>query len=71
MRVLAGMGAQWNAASSLTVSGGVEGFVDHAWLNDTRLLGAQTTFGDANQITYGNLAAWAFLRAAAPISGTC
>ncbi|MDP1826056.1 MAG: TonB-dependent receptor plug domain-containing protein [Archangium sp.] len=58
LRVLAGLGAQWNAASSLTVSGGIEGFVDHAWLNDTRILGAQTAFGDANQVSYGNFAAW-------------
>jgi len=59
LRVLAGLGAQWNAASSLTLSGGLEGYVDHAWLNDTRLLGSQTQFGDQNQISYGNLALWA------------
>lgn len=58
MRVLAGMSANWTATSFLTVSGGVEGYVDHAWLNDTRIIGAQTTFGDENQISYGNIAAW-------------
>jgi outer membrane cobalamin receptor len=58
MRVLAGLGAQWNATPSVTVAGGVEGFVDHAWLNDTRLVGSQSTFGDANQVSYGNVGAW-------------
>ncbi|MDP3153061.1 MAG: TonB-dependent receptor plug domain-containing protein [Archangium sp.] len=58
VRVLAGVTASWTAASFLTVSGGVEGFVDHAWLNDTRAIGAQTTFGDDNQVSYGNVAGW-------------
>ena len=58
VRALAGVTANWTATRFLTVSGGVEGFVDHAWLNDSRLVGAQTAFGDDNQVSYGNVAGW-------------
>jgi outer membrane cobalamin receptor len=58
MRFLAGVGATWNAASFLTVSGGLEGHFDHAWLNEKTLYGAQTQFGDQNQVSYGNVGAW-------------
>ncbi len=59
LRVLAGVSAQWNASSAFTLSGGVEGFVDHAWLNDPREIGAQTTFAGENRVSYGNAAGWA------------
>jgi outer membrane cobalamin receptor len=58
MRTLAGVAATWTATSFLTVSGGVEGYLDHAWLNDPRELGAQTTFNGENQVSYGNVGAW-------------
>ncbi len=59
MRVLVGLGAQWLATDALTVSGGLEGFVDHAWLNNPRLLATQSLFGEATQVSYGTVAAWA------------
>jgi outer membrane receptor for ferrienterochelin and colicins len=34
------------------------GYVDHAWLNDERIIGTQTLFGDTNQVSYGNVAGW-------------
>jgi outer membrane receptor protein involved in Fe transport len=58
LRTLAGVSATWAATSFLTVSGGLEGYLDHAWLNSTGIMGAQTQFGDQNQISYGNVAAW-------------
>ncbi len=58
-RVLAGLTASWTPLDTLTVSGGVDGFVDHAWLNDLRLIGLQTDFAGKPTVTYTNVATWA------------
>ncbi|MDP3500719.1 MAG: TonB-dependent receptor plug domain-containing protein [Myxococcales bacterium] len=57
-RVLAGLTAFWTPVETLSLSGGVETFFDHAWLNDVQLLGLQTQFGNANTVTYSNVASW-------------
>ncbi|MFO0598311.1 MAG: TonB-dependent receptor plug domain-containing protein [Myxococcaceae bacterium] len=58
-RLLGGISARWAALDWLQVSGGLEGWWDHAWLNDPRLIGAQTQFGTSNTVSYGTFAAWA------------
>lgn len=57
-RVLAGLGVGWEPLEGLSLLGGVEGYWDHAWLNDKRILGAQSQFGTENTVSYGNGAAY-------------
>lgn len=57
-RVLASLGAQWAVVDTLTLSAGVEGYLDHAWLNDQRITGSQTLFGSDTRVSYGNVAAY-------------
>ncbi|MGV3622186.1 MAG: TonB-dependent receptor plug domain-containing protein [Archangium sp.] len=56
MRVLGGLTIGWAPIQSLDVTGGVEGYVDHGWLDSLVLTGAQTDFQGANTVTYGNVA---------------
>ena len=58
-RLLAGVTARWTPNDVFQLSGGLEGFWDHAWLNDVRAVGSQTTFAGAPTVNYGNFAAWA------------
>lgn len=57
-RLLAGFGAAWTPLDNLLVSGSLDAFWDHAWLNDRRLLGFQTEFKGASSVSYSNVAAW-------------
>ena len=57
-RVMGGFGVAWDPVENLSLLGGVEGYWDHAWLNDVRLLGSQTQFGTENTVSYGNGAAY-------------
>jgi outer membrane cobalamin receptor len=58
-RLMAGLSARWVPNDTFQLAGGLEGFWDHAWLNDTRIIGSQTQFAGANTVSYGNFAAWA------------
>jgi outer membrane receptor protein involved in Fe transport len=57
-RLLAGLGASWTPVPTFTLSGSLDAFWDHAWLNDQRLIGLQTQFGSSNTVSYSNVAAW-------------
>jgi len=57
-RALAGLSAWWTPTETVSVAGGVDTFVDHAWLNGPRLLGLQSQFGAANTVSYSNVATW-------------
>lgn len=57
-RLLASLGAAWRPVDSVLLSGAVDAFWDHAWLNDRRLLGFQTRFAGANSVGYSNVASW-------------
>ena len=57
-RVEASLTADYDLLDSLTLTGGVDGYADHAWVNTTEVAGSQTFF-DANgatQISYKNVA---------------
>jgi hypothetical protein len=69
-RALVGLFAAWTPLSAVTVSGGLDGFVDHAWLNDSRLLGLQTDFRGRPTVTYLNVATWAQVQWAGPVNLT-
>jgi len=52
--------AAFNPIDPLTVTVGAEGYVDHAWLNDLRIIQTQTLLeNDASAVTYKNIAALA------------
>ena len=55
-RILGGVALGWAPIQSLDITGGVEGYVDHGWLDTLILTGAQTDFQGANTVTYGNIA---------------
>ncbi|MDX2012038.1 MAG: TonB-dependent receptor [Myxococcaceae bacterium] len=69
-RALAGLFAAWTPVASFTLSGGLDGFVDHAWLNDSRLLGLQTDFRGRPTVTYLNVATWLQAQWAGPVNVT-
>ncbi|MFT3709515.1 MAG: TonB-dependent receptor [Archangium sp.] len=58
-RLLGGVSARWTPSDVFQLAGGLDGFWDHAWLNDQRVTGSQTNFAGANTVSYGNFAAWA------------
>ena len=66
-RFLAGLTAFWTPVETLSLSGGLETFFDHAWLNEVQLIGLQTQFGNANTVTYSNVASWVQAQWANPI----
>ncbi|MBL8920249.1 MAG: hypothetical protein JNJ54_15390 [Myxococcaceae bacterium] len=57
-RLLVGLTAFWRPLESLTLSGGVDGFWDHAWLNNERELGVQSRFDGRSTVSYGSVATW-------------
>jgi outer membrane receptor protein involved in Fe transport len=69
-RALAGLFAAWTPTTSVTLSGGLDGFVDHAWLNDPRLLGLQTDFQGRASVSYLNVATWLQAQWAGPVNVT-
>jgi outer membrane receptor for ferrienterochelin and colicin len=52
-----GVTAAYDLLDTLTLTGGLEGYADRAWLNDTTLQGSQTQFGGYNEVSYRNAAA--------------
>lgn len=56
LRALAGLTLGWAPLDSLDVTAGLEGFLDHGWLNALTLTGAQTDFQGQQQVSYGNVA---------------
>lgn len=56
MRVQGGLTLGWAPIDSLDVTGGLEGYVDHGWLNSLVFTGAQTDFHGASNVSYGNVA---------------
>jgi outer membrane cobalamin receptor len=57
-RLLGAVSTRWQAHEMFALSGGLEGFWDQAWLNNTNITGAQTLFGDSHRVSYGNAALW-------------
>lgn len=61
-RFTAGMSASWDAFDGFHVLGGAEAYEDHAYLNDTELVGFQTQFANGkDEVRYQNLAAYSQL----------
>ncbi|MCU0695645.1 MAG: TonB-dependent receptor plug domain-containing protein [Myxococcaceae bacterium] len=70
VRALTGLYAAWAPVASFTLSGGLDGFVDHAWLNDPRLLGLQTDFRGRPTVSYLNVATWLQAQWSGPVNIT-
>ena len=60
-RALAGLQLSWTPHRMVALLAGAEGMLDHARVNDLRLVGFQTLFGGERTVTYGNLAGYAQL----------
>ena len=52
-----GVTAAYDLLDTLTLTGGLEGYTERAWLNDTTLQGSQTQFNGFNEVSYRNAAA--------------
>jgi outer membrane cobalamin receptor len=55
-RLRASLTASGDPARGLNLMGGVETHYDHAYLNDPRLIGFQTLFGDRQKVAYSSVA---------------